>query len=86
MSTGPIFGLYQKKLKVYWRFLRPFRRALKLAALRFFLRLVPRESQRVFILTLVVGTVCGLAAVGFHLAICRLKTLSLIAPAQLTAR
>ncbi len=75
MSTVSNIGLGQRKLKVYWRFLRPVRRAIKLAALRFFLRLVPRESQRVFVLTLIVGAVCGLAAVGFHLAILRAEDL-----------
>ena len=33
------------------------------------MRFVPGESQRVFILTLIVGAACGLAAVSFHLAI-----------------
>lgn len=30
---------------------------------------MPRESQRVFALTLLIGAICGLAAVAFHLAI-----------------
>lgn len=59
----------RKKLKVRWRFLRPLRQKLRLKTLKFFLRFVPKESQRVFILTLIVGAVCGLAAVVFHLAI-----------------
>ena len=59
----------RKQLKTRWRFLRPQRRKLKLKLLKLSLYLVPKESQRVFILTLVVGAVCGLAAVGFHLAI-----------------
>ncbi len=33
------------------------------------LRYMPSESQHVFALTLVIGLVCGLAAVGFHLSI-----------------
>lgn len=33
------------------------------------MRLAPTERQRVFILTILVGVVCGLAAVAFHLAI-----------------
>ena len=37
--------------------------------LRAFLRLVPAESHRVFALTLLVGALCGGAAVLFHLAI-----------------
>jgi CIC family chloride channel protein len=44
-------------------------RALNLAALRLFLRLAPSERQRVFALTIVIGALCGLAAVAFHLAI-----------------
>ena len=38
-------------------------------ALRLFLRLAPSERQRVFVLTLVIGALCGLAAVTLHLAI-----------------
>lgn len=37
--------------------------------LRAFLRLVPAESHRVFALTLIVGALCGAAAVLFHLGI-----------------
>ncbi|GAC1536206.1 MAG: chloride channel protein [Herpetosiphon sp.] len=37
--------------------------------LRWFLRLVPSERQRVFALTILIGAFCGLAAVAFHLAI-----------------
>ncbi len=37
--------------------------------LRAELRLAPTEPQRLFILTLVIGVVCGLAAVGYHAAI-----------------
>ena len=32
-------------------------------------RLVPSETQRLFVMTLVIGGACGLAAVGFHFAI-----------------
>ncbi|MGI8788979.1 MAG: chloride channel protein [Pyrinomonadaceae bacterium] len=60
---------FRKKLKIRWRFLRPQRRKFKLKLLEFSLRFIPKESQRVFILTLVVGAACGLAAVGFHLSI-----------------
>ncbi|MEP6925204.1 MAG: chloride channel protein [Pyrinomonadaceae bacterium] len=48
---------------------------MKLKLLNLFLRLVPKESQRVFILTLIVGAVCGLTAVAFHLAILRAEDL-----------
>ena len=37
--------------------------------LRPFVRLAPKESQRVWVLTILVGVLCGLAAVGFHLSI-----------------
>jgi CIC family chloride channel protein len=47
------------------------------AALRAELRIAPTEPQRLFILTLVIGVVCGLAAVGFHEAI-RFTTAHLI--------
>jgi CIC family chloride channel protein len=60
---------FKRRVRAYRRLWRSRRRNFKLKALRIFLRLVPRESQRVFILTLVVGALCGLAAVGFHLAI-----------------
>jgi CIC family chloride channel protein len=42
---------------------------LRLYALRAELRFAPTESQRLFILTIIIGAVCGLAAVGFHFAI-----------------
>ncbi|MGI8470006.1 MAG: chloride channel protein [Pyrinomonadaceae bacterium] len=64
-----------KKLKARWRFLRPKRRKLKLKLLEISLRLIPKESQRVFILTLVVGAICGLAAVAFHLSILKVESL-----------
>jgi chloride channel protein, CIC family len=38
-------------------------------ALRFELRVAPTESQRLFVLTLAIGVVCGLAAVVFHFSI-----------------
>jgi len=38
-------------------------------ALRAELRIAPTEPQRLFILTLIIGIVCGLSAVGFHAAI-----------------
>ncbi len=46
-------------------------RRANVAGLRIFLRLVPAERHRVFALTLVLGGLCGLAAVLFHLAIIR---------------
>ncbi|PYT01746.1 MAG: hypothetical protein DMF63_02565 [Acidobacteria bacterium] len=62
-------GRLNGKRKKYWRLYRPRWRAAKLALLRFFNRFIPNESQRVFFLTLVIGAVCGLTAVAFHLAI-----------------
>ena len=41
----------------------------RLYALRAELRFAPTEAQRLFVLTILIGVVCGLAAVGFHLAI-----------------
>lgn len=65
---------FPRKLKIYWRFLRPQRQKLKLKILRLSLRLIPKESQRVFGLTLIVGAVCGLAAVAFHLSILKAES------------
>lgn len=48
---------------------------------RLLVRLAPSEPQRLFALTLVIGVACGLAAVGFHLAI-RLAESLLIARAM----
>ncbi len=62
-------ALISKKIKAYKRLLSPRWRAFKLRLLRSFMWFVPNESQRVFILTLVIGAVCGVAAVSFHLAI-----------------
>ena len=42
---------------------------LRLRLLRFEFRIAPTEQQRLFILTLLIGVVCGLAAVAFHLSI-----------------
>ena len=44
------------------------------------MRFIPGESQRVFILTLIIGALSGLAAVSFHLAIIWGETI-LITPA-----
>ena len=55
-----------KALKRLWRIKG---RHIDLAVLRLFIKLVPSESQRVFALTIVIGALCGLAAVAFHLFI-----------------
>ncbi len=51
------------------RRLRLLLRLWRLYLIRAELRWVPSESQRLFALTVVVGVVCGFAAVAFHLAI-----------------
>src|ERR1041384_533153 len=58
-----------RRLKALVRLWRPRLRQANMLALRLFLRLVPSERQRVFILTLLLGLLCGLAAVAFHVAI-----------------
>jgi len=47
----------------------PLWRALNERALRAFIKLAPSERHRLFALTIVIGGVCGLAAVTFHSAI-----------------
>src|SRR3954453_7337123 len=42
---------------------------LDLRALQIFVRLIPSERQRLFALTLIIGVLCGFAAVAFHLSI-----------------
>jgi len=77
-------GNKTKRIKAYWRLSKIRGRTFKLKLLRFFLRFVPQESQRVFILTLVIGAACGLAAVAFHLAIIKAENFlidaALVAP------
>jgi len=52
----------------------------QVAALRVVRRLAPTESQRLFVMTLIIGGACGLAAVAFHFAIAFFERL-LIQPA-----
>ena len=54
---------------------------LRIYARRAEQRFAPTEAQRLFILTIVIGVVCGFAAVGFHFAIAASERL-LIAPAM----
>jgi CIC family chloride channel protein len=49
--------------------LRTRLRLWRVQAVRSARRLVPSESQRLFVMTLLIGGACGLAAVGFHFAI-----------------
>ncbi|HJQ31922.1 MAG TPA: chloride channel protein, partial [Pyrinomonadaceae bacterium] len=51
------------------RLWRPRLRRANVAALRLFLRALPSERRRVFALTILIGVLCGLAAVAFHLSI-----------------
>ncbi|HEX3346462.1 MAG TPA: chloride channel protein, partial [Polyangiaceae bacterium] len=52
-----------------WRRLRVAVRLRSLYFLRAEIRFAPTEAQRLFFLTVVIGIVCGLAAVAFHLSI-----------------
>ncbi|MGD9630218.1 MAG: chloride channel protein [Pyrinomonadaceae bacterium] len=58
-----------RKARLYWRLYRPHRKRTKLLFLKAFIRLTPSESQRLFLLTLLVGAFCGLVAVAFHVSI-----------------
>jgi CIC family chloride channel protein len=58
-----------RRLRAFLRLWRPRLRRANVAALRLFLRALPSERRRVFVLTIVAGVLCGLAAVAFHLSI-----------------
>ncbi len=58
-----------RRRKARLRLSRKKLHAFNIEFLRLFIRLIPSENQRVFGLTLVIGVVCGLSAVAFHLAI-----------------
>ncbi|MEZ5427733.1 MAG: chloride channel protein [Pyrinomonadaceae bacterium] len=58
-----------RRRKARLRLLRRRLHAINIEILRLSIRLIPSESQRVFGLTLIIGVVCGLAAVAFHLTI-----------------
>jgi CIC family chloride channel protein len=58
-----------RRLRALLRLWRPRLRRANVAALRLFLRALPSEQRRVFALTVIVGVLCGLAAVAFHLSI-----------------
>src|SRR5919112_484409 len=58
-----------RRLRAMLRLWRPRLRRAQLAALRLFLRALPSERRRVFALTILIGVLCGLAAVAFHLSI-----------------
>jgi CIC family chloride channel protein len=52
-----------------WRRLRVALRLRGLYLLRAEIRFAPTEAQRLFVLTVAIGVLCGLAAVAFHVAI-----------------
>lgn len=58
-----------RRLKARLRLWRPRLRRANVAALRLFLSALPSEQRRVFALTILIGVLCGLAAVAFHLSI-----------------
>jgi CIC family chloride channel protein len=58
-----------RRLKALLRLWRPRWRRANVSALRLFLRALPSEQRRVFALTILIGVLCGLAAVAFHLSI-----------------
>jgi CIC family chloride channel protein len=60
---------FTRRLRAILRLWRPRLRRANVSALRLFLRALPSEQRRVFVLTVIVGVLCGLAAVAFHLSI-----------------
>ena len=76
MTHHKISALHlRKKWRYHRRFFRMRWQAFKIKLLSFSIRLIPKEQQRVFILTLIIGLACGLAAVGFHLTILKSEEL-----------
>jgi CIC family chloride channel protein len=59
----------RRNLTLTLRRLRSTLRLWRLYWLKLEVRLVPTQAQRLFALTLVIGVMCGLAAVAFHLTI-----------------
>ncbi|HEY3822058.1 MAG TPA: chloride channel protein [Polyangiaceae bacterium] len=70
-SEGPKVSLKRPLpwRQALWRRLRLAVRLRGLYLLRAEIRFAPTEAQRLFFLTIVIGVVCGLAAVAFHLSI-----------------
>lgn len=58
-----------RKLSKLRRIAAVFWKHYKVRVVELSLNLVPQEKQRLFILTIVIGLICGLAAVLFHLSI-----------------
>lgn len=58
-----------RRLRALLRLWRPRLRRANVSALRLFLRALPSEQRRVLALTILIGVLCGLAAVAFHLSI-----------------
>ena len=68
LPIGKSWKYYRRANRLRWQ-------AFKIKMLGVSIRLIPKESQRVFILTLIIGLICGLAAVAFHLAILKSESL-----------
>jgi hypothetical protein len=60
-----------RRFKALLRLWRPRWRRVNMAALRLSMRVLPGERQRVFALTILIGVLCGLAAVGFSPSVSR---------------
>ncbi len=68
-ATGSIRRPPPSWWQTWWRRLRTALRLRGLYLLRAELRFAPTEAQRLFFLTILIGVVCGLAAVAFHVSI-----------------
>ncbi|HWA76060.1 MAG TPA: chloride channel protein [Polyangiaceae bacterium] len=67
--SAPSRTTWARRYEAVSRRLRILLRLRRLYLLRFELRFVPTEAQRLFALTVAIGVLCGLAAVAFHLTI-----------------
>ncbi len=52
-----------------------FFQRMNLRTLGWFVRFIPSERQRMLVLTVIIGVLCGIAAVGFHIAITKAEQL-----------
>lgn len=68
LPLGKFWKYQRRSIRLRWQ-------AFKIKLLSLSIRFIPKEQQRVFILTLIIGLVCGLAAVAFHLAILKSEDL-----------
>lgn len=79
-SRPPGERLRPGRVGPFVRRLRRLGRVWRLYLLRTEIRFAPTEAQRLFLLTVAIGALCGFAAVGFHLTIDLLEA-RLIGPA-----